>query len=258
MSDVEPRRPLSKISTRRSTEILNHLTESTFFYREDAPDLFDYLRRHQADYREFFEQFFGWGLHVDRKCARLFKRELYNTALRPKQRDLFALTRRDECLVFLLLLEFHELQMQAQNVLYEQDENLCFVLADFVRHAIGRYREELADACPPEREILDSVRSLFAELERHRFLRERERDPDGSEEQVLYEAMPGLHCYDPTVLASPIFARAYGRAVTGETEAVDSAVEGGVTLPGGGPATTDGVPADPVPGGGPAATETSA
>lgn len=225
MSDVEARGPLARLSLRRSQAILNHLTESTFFYREDEPDLFDYLRRHQGDFRTFFESFFGWGLHVDRKCARLFKREWHNAALRPKQRDVFALTRRDECLLFILLLEFHELQMQAQNVLYEQDENLCFVLADFLRHAFGRYRDELGDACPPEREILDSVRTLFAELERHRFLRERERAEEG-EDQVLYEALPGLSCYDPSVLASPIFARAYGlEPATGETAAIAPAGE---------------------------------
>lgn len=211
-------RPFDKLSGRRVRAVLGCLTESTFFYREDDRDLFDYLRKNRAEFERFLHQYLDWDLHVDRKCARLFKRSTCNPALTPKQRGLFDLTRREECIVFMLLLEFHEQQLAAQNIHYEHDEDLRFLLSDFVRHTIARFGAELGERCPSDREILGHVRSVFRTLEVHRFLRLVERGstgdeeplPPGQTEQELWDVLPGLHCYDPSALTRSIFQRAYG------------------------------------------------
>ncbi|RLC45541.1 MAG: hypothetical protein DRI23_13410, partial [Candidatus Cloacimonadota bacterium] len=51
--------------------VLNILTESPFFYRNDDVDLFDYVRSNQDDFHQFFTHFFGWELYVDRRVAGL-------------------------------------------------------------------------------------------------------------------------------------------------------------------------------------------
>lgn len=217
----EKEAPFAHLSRGRVRSLLNCLTEATFFYRTDDPDLFDYLRRHRGEFERFFDESFGWALHVDRKCARLIKRVTHNGALSPKQRDLFDLTRREECILFMLLLEFHELELSAQNAHYEHDEDVRFVLSDFLAHARTRFRERLGEAAPGDRELLDHVRRLFEELTRHRFVRLCERgDEEGAPELLLYEALPGMHCYDPGALTTELFVRAYGVAVAGEGEAM--------------------------------------
>ena len=218
----QSRGPFGHLSRRRVRGVLNCLTESTFFYREDDPDIFDYLRRHRTEFERFFDDYFGWDLHVDRKAARLFKRERYNKALTPKQRSLFDLTRRDECILFMLLLEFYEMQLAVQNVHFEHDEDLNFVLADFVEHAVTRYRRELGDAVPGDREILGYIQGLFRELEKHRFIHLLERDDiagdedviGGQTEHLLYAFLPGIRCYDPSRLTSVIFETSYSAAAT--------------------------------------------
>jgi len=205
--------PFQRLSQSRVCAVLNCLTEATFFYRADDPDLFDYLRRHRGEFERFFEQFFAWDLYVDRKVARLFKRGRFNAALTPKQRNLFDLTRRDECIVFMLLLEFHEQELARQNIHYEHDENLNFLLSDFVEHVVRRYQQELEDLRPTDREIFANIQSLFRQLEKHRFICLLEKGtaasdemlPAGQSEQVLYSFLPGIHCYDPGRLSQSVF-----------------------------------------------------
>lgn len=201
----------------RVRAVLNVLTESTFFYREDDPDLFFFLRRNQASFRELFEHYFGWRLYVDRQCARLIKERQYNEAVRPSQRALFDLRRRDECLLFALLLEFHEEEGQRQGVTPDDDRHLRFLLADLITFAIRRFREELGDAMPPEARVFEATRPLFEQLERHRFVRLVDRKlaeagdqlPAGMAEHLLYEFLPGIRCYDPSQAARAVVLRAY-------------------------------------------------
>jgi hypothetical protein len=207
-----------KQNRRKVRAILNLLTESTFFYRADEPELFDYLRRAQAEFQRFFEEMFGWTLYADRKQARLFKGDPHNAALPAAARDLFQLTRRDECLLFVLLLEFHEAELSRQNLHYERDEDVRFLLEDFVRFAIGRARELLGERAPPDARLFDSIASLFERLVRHRFVALVQREaagqgetlPAGLTEHLLYQALPGLHCYDPSALNRSVFEAAYG------------------------------------------------
>ena len=211
---------LDRRGRERVRAVLNVLTESTFFYKEDDADLFFFLRRNQAAFRELFESYFGWRLHVDRQCARLLKDRQYNEALRPSQRALFDLRRRDECLLFALLLEFHEEEGQRQGVTPDEDRQLRFFLADFVTFAIRRFRDELGDAVPSETRILEATRPLFEQLERHRFVRlidHKEAEagetlPPGMAEHLLYEFLPGIRCYDPSLAARSVVLRAYRNA----------------------------------------------
>jgi hypothetical protein len=229
---------LDRRGRERVRAVLNILTESTFFYKQDDPDLFFFLRRHQAGFREFLELYFGWRLYVDRQCARVLKERLYNEALRPSQRALFDLRRRDECLLFALLLEFHEEEGQRQGVTPDDDRHLKFLLADFVAFAFRRFREELGEAAPPEARIFEATRPLFEQLERHRFLRliDKQRAeagdelPGGMAEHLFYEFLPGIRCYDPSVAARSVVLRAYraspGDAPAGETSAAPVGEDG--------------------------------
>ncbi len=228
-AEVDERAGIEKLSQKSVRAVLNCLTESTFFYRADDRDTFDYLRRHRAEFERFFHHYFDWDLHVDRKAARLFRRGgPFNAGLTPRQRDLFDLTRRDECLVFMLLLEFHEREMAAQNQSYEQDEDVRFLISDFFAHVLARYREELGERAPADRELWGHVRTVFRELERHRFVRLLERGapadsdllPEGQSEQELWTFLPGIHCYDPGRLNREIFRQAYGVGEAGQGAAL--------------------------------------
>jgi len=188
--------------------VLNILTESPFFYRKDDIDLFDYVRSHQDDFHQFFTHFFGWELYVDRRVARLIKPQEYNDALRPNQRDLFDLTRRDECTAFLLLVEFYEKILRDLNASYDDEGSIRFLLADFVQYGIDRFIEELGENIHADKIILDAYRRLFPKLIRYRFIVQLEKEdasadeilPGGMKEHVMYEFLPGIHCYRPDIL----------------------------------------------------------
>ncbi|MEK6779627.1 MAG: DUF2398 family protein [Candidatus Deferrimicrobiota bacterium] len=221
---------LEKKGAERVRAVLNVLTESTFFYREDDPDLFLFLVRNKSGFRQFVEHFFGWRLHVDRHVARLIKERQYNDRLRPSQRDLFDLRRRDDCLLFAVLLEFHEEESRRQNVSPDDDRHLRFLLADFVAFALRRFREEMGDACPSEQRVFEAVKPLFLQLDRHRFVRLVDRKaaeageelPAGMEEHALYEFLPGIRCYDASQAGREVVIRAYRSAAAGAEASGDN------------------------------------
>lgn len=201
----------------RVRAVVNVLTESTFFYNEDDPDLFFFLRRNQASFKELFERYFGWRLFVDEQVARLIKERQFNQKLRPSQRFLFDLRRRDECLLFTLLLEFHEEESRRQGVGPNDPRYLRFLLSDFISHAIRRSKEELGVACPSEGRLFEATKPLFEQLERHRFVRLVEKSqaeagdvlPAGMDEQLLFEFLPGIRCYDASLAARSVVVKAY-------------------------------------------------
>ncbi len=199
---------LSRLNEHHVRAILNILIESPFFYRTDDVDLFAYLRSNQDDFNQFFTHFYGWELYVDRSVARVIKPNEFNNALKSSQRDLFDLTRRDECVLFLLLIEFYEKLLRDLNISYDDEGSVRFLLADFVQYAINRFIEELGEGKGNDKAVLEAARRVFPKLIRYRFIDQIEKEdadkdetlPGGMREHVMYEFLPGIHCYRPDIL----------------------------------------------------------
>ena len=132
---------------------------------------------------------------------------------------MFDLTRRDECSVFMLLLEFYEKLLRDFNSNYDDDKRLRFLISDFVQYCFNRFNEELEDGESSEKAIVDACRTLFPKLIKYRFIEQKEkaevgkdeRLPEGLEQQVMYEFLPGIHCYRPDVLTFKEIARLYSK-----------------------------------------------
>ncbi|MDA7978975.1 MAG: TIGR02678 family protein [Pirellulales bacterium] len=198
----------NRVGIARAREILNVLMESPFFYRDDDLDLFETLRRRRSVFADFFQSFYGWELYVDTQVARLIKPKVYNSELNPTQRHIFRLSGRNEFVLFVLLLEFHQRQADEQNLDLETCDEVRFVLGDFIEFAFRRYRDELSDDdSVPEDKLFDHCRALFTKLELYRFIAVRQREGEVKEkglrygftrtgkDDVLYALLPGLRCY---------------------------------------------------------------
>lgn len=192
------------LARERVRRVLNVLVEAPFFYREDDPDLFAFLRKNRSEFERFYRDHYGWQLVVDGRGARLYKESWMNPALSPRQHDVFSLTRRDECLAFLLVLEFHEHLLDERNVSIDDPEPLRFQFGELFRFAVARMEELLGERFPGEEEVRRALRSLFPTLLRFRFLRELEPEPDEQpfvdRENLIYECLPGLYLYDVRAL----------------------------------------------------------
>lgn len=197
----------------RVRDVLNVLVEAPYFYREDDPDLFGFLRKHRAEIARFFQEMFGWELHVDATAARLYKARWHNRALRPTQHDVFDLTRRDDCLAFLLVLEHHEHLLERDNVGADEAALPRFTFGELFAYARDRLRAELGDAAPDDDALRKLLRGLMPDLLRYRFLRELAAD---AEDQVridddpdlrIYESLPALHLYDVRAIGPHALAR---------------------------------------------------
>lgn len=207
---------LDKKNQEKTKAILNHLTETTFFYRTDAPELYLYLRRNQQAFKDFLHEHFGWRLYVDEHVARIIKERIWNEKVKPSQRALFDLRRRDQCLLFAILLEYHDHERNAQGLTIDEAESLKFHYGDFLTFAQSRARHELGEKAPSMEQLQSAGKELFEQLERHRFVRlvERKRadvndlEPSGLEVHLLYEMLPGIRCYDATIMhQQAVFAR---------------------------------------------------
>ena len=58
-----------KLNGPRVTSALNVLGEAPYFYRDDDPDLFAFLRRNRAEFERFYRELYGWELVVDGRTA---------------------------------------------------------------------------------------------------------------------------------------------------------------------------------------------
>ena len=208
---------LDKINQDKFRRATNFLVESPFFYRRDDEDLFLFLRRNRAVFQRFFEDCFGWELLVESRCARVIKQHWHNRAVRPSQRDVFDLTTRDDCIGFLLVLEYYEHLLDEQNLSIDDPEPPRFYFGSLFSFACERMAEELDNAAPDEAGIKKILRGVMEQLLRYRFLRELPPDTDDviDRDNLIYECLPGLYCYDirrlgPTPLAD--FARARAEA----------------------------------------------
>jgi hypothetical protein len=206
-----------KINSARVTAALNVLVEAPFFYRDDDPELFQFLRRHRSEFERFYAELYGWELVVDGRTARLYKERWFNPALRPTQHDVFDLTRKLDCLGFLLVLEFYEHLLEIHNLGADDTATPRFMFGELFEFTRVRLAAELGDAAPEEEAIRKLLRNLWPTLVRYRFVREVPRDGDDAGDnderdgdRVLYEALPALHHYDVRRLAPGAIARAFG------------------------------------------------
>jgi hypothetical protein len=201
-----------KLSGERVRRVLNVLLEAPFFYRADDPDLFLFLRKHQAPFRRFFEELLGWQLVVDGRAARVVKDRWENPALRRSQHDAFDLTRRDDCIAFLLVLEFHEHLLEERNASIDDPEPLRFHFGELYEWACARFGEVLGARAPSPDAVRKILRDLVPTLLRYRFLAELEPAPEevglADRENLIYECLPGLYLYDVRALGQPALTAA--------------------------------------------------
>ena len=187
-----------KLNQDKARRVTNVLVESPFFYRSDDEDLFLYLRRNKAVFRRFFEECFDWELVVESRCARVIKQRWHNPALKPSQRDVFNLSTRDECIGFLLILEYYEHLLDEQNLSIDDPEPPRFYFGSLFAFAAERMVEELAEQAPDEAGVKKILRRVMEQLIRFRFLRELPREADDvvDGDNLIYECLPGLYSYD--------------------------------------------------------------
>jgi hypothetical protein len=185
----------------RVRTVLNLLLEAPYFYKEDDELHFNFLRRHRREFRQFFERFFGWTLVMDGKCARIYKEKWYNRGVTESQRDLFNFTRRDECIAFMLILEFFEHQLDENSMTVEDRDYLRFTFGGLLEFCGRRFRELFRGQ---EEKYTDEylrsrvLRRVMPVLDRYRFLRKIQPDKDDNirEEQTIYEALPAMYHYN--------------------------------------------------------------
>lgn len=192
----------------RVQAVLNILLESPYFYRSDHEENFLFLRRYQREFTDFFEKNFGWQLVLDPKCARLYKETWYNDRITPSNRDLFNFTRRDECLAFMLLLEFFEKKLEEDAASVEEPENLRFRFGDLLLFERERFQElfhEQADSFAEE-DIRKIMRLVMPQLEKYRFLLKIDPPDDVAvePEDTIYECLPALWHYSVQRISRPL------------------------------------------------------
>ena len=204
---------------KRIGDALNVLAEAPFFFQRDDPELFAFLRRHRATFARFYEDHFGWQLVVEGPMARLYKSRWVNKALTPSQHDVFDLTRRDECLGFLLVLEFYEHLLDERNASVDDAEPLRFEMGELLAFVGSRLTEELGAEEGGEDAARRILRTIFPTLLRFRFLIDIPPPPESRAslhpDRHLYECTPALHQYDVRLLADA----ALGRALRQEEDA---------------------------------------
>ncbi len=189
---------LTAVSPRERTRILAALTEAPFFYRADDRAAFNLLRRHQDDFAAFFRHFFGLELQVRPQLARLYRPHLANPALTPSQTGVLEFSGVHDCLGFLLVLEFYQVRLEADNATEDDDEQPAFAFGELSAFAARRLAE-LGQAEPQEA-ARRALRQVMPRLVRWRFLAEMPAPPGadaaGAEEAQWYRCLPGLSAYD--------------------------------------------------------------
>lgn len=192
----------------RVQAVLNILLESPYFYKTDHEEHFLFLRRYQREFATFFEDTFGWQLVLDAKCARLYKETWYNERITPSNRDLFNFTKRDECLAFMLLLEFFEKKLEEESASVEEPDNIRFRFGDLLLFERERFRELFPDPADgySEEDVRRIMRPVMPQLEKYRFLLKIDPPDDEAVEpdDTIYECLPALWHYSVQRISRPI------------------------------------------------------
>lgn len=200
----------SPTSAERVQAVLNMLLEAPYFYKTDHEDLFMFLRRYTKEFSDFFETNFGWQLTVDAKCGRVFKPRWYNEKITPSNRDIFNFTKRDECIAFMLVLEFFETRLEEAAISIDDPENLRFLFGDLLDFEIRRFQETFPESDENYRDeaVRRILRQIMPQLERYRFLLKIKPPADASiaQEEIIYECLPALWHYNAVAVARPVDA----------------------------------------------------
>ncbi|MBU0946105.1 MAG: DUF2398 family protein [Proteobacteria bacterium] len=186
--------------------VLNILIESPCFYASDRQELFYFLRRHRREFNDFFDKMYGWQLLMDAKCARVYKGEWHNPAITPANRAMFNFSRRDECLAFMMLLEFFEQQLEENGMTVEDQHNLRFHFGDLLHHIHRRFQEIFpgdAERYSEEYVRAKALKPIMPELEKYRFIKRIQPPEDlvALADEVIYEALPALYHYNSAALS---------------------------------------------------------
>lgn len=193
---------------KRVQSVLNILLESSYFYRTDSEDDFLFLKRYRREFERFFERYFGWQLKCDAKCARLYKEHWYNDAVTQGSRSMFNFTRRDECIAFMLLLEFYENRLEEESIPVEDPVNLHFRYGDLLHYVRRRFVDlypENEATYTEEYVRANILRPVMPQLEKYRFIKKLPPPEDIiSVEYTIYEALPALSHYSVTRLSRSI------------------------------------------------------
>ena len=188
--------------------VLNILLESPYFYKTDDERLFLVLTRHKRAFEAFFDKFFGWTLVMDAKCARLYKPMWFNEAITLPNRDMFTFTKRDECMAFILVLEFFERECREQGVTADDPDNLRFRFGDLLEYEAMRFRALMAgkEENYTDERVRQILRDIMPELVKYRFLRKIKPSADDSvgERETIFECLPAMWHYQAAQLAQPI------------------------------------------------------
>jgi hypothetical protein len=158
----------------------------------------------------------------------VYKERWYNREITESNRDFFNFSRRDECIGFMILLEFFEHQLEDNGMTVEDRENLRFRFGDLLEFSARRFREVFAGDPKYEPEYVRAkvLRQILPVLERYRFLSRIPPPSDESvtEEQTIFEALPALYHYNSSYLGRNLesIRAAAGDAVAGESSAGDA------------------------------------
>ena len=193
----------------RLQALLNILQESAYFYQTDNPDIFSFLRRHKKVIGDFYQTYYDWELLVDEKCARVYKKKWYNSAVTPANRDIFRFANRDSCLAFMIFLEFFEHQLEESGLAVADPDNLRFCFGDLLIFTSQRLQEvfkEKATTYHSEYVRSKILRPMFPILERYRFIQKITPPAELSikSDETIYEALPAMYHYNTSMLAQSI------------------------------------------------------
>ena len=185
--------------------VLNILLESPYFYKTDDERLFLVLMRYKRAFEAFFDKFFGWSLVMDAKCARLYKPKWFNEKITLPNRDMFTFTKRDDCMAFLLTLEFFERECREQGVTADDRDNLRFRFGDLLEYAAARFRTLMPgkEENYTDERVRQILKGIMPQLEKYRFLRKVKPSADDSvsEAETIFECLPAMWHYQAAQLA---------------------------------------------------------
>jgi hypothetical protein len=199
------------MQTARTQRVLNVLLEAPFFYVEDDPELFAYVRRHRVELARFFAEAFDWQLVVDSSVAHVHKARWHNDAITKKRRGTFEPTRPGECIALLVLLDLHE-RLHAEGGPTRPRVSMGALL----QHATQRLSELGLSERFDESALRSAYRDLVPTLLRHRLVRELAEGGGEGDGTHLYELLPALGLYDPRALTDDAIREAF--EIDGRTE----------------------------------------